>query len=286
MSVFSIPLILARYVRTAHRLPRLSPPVTYNEHITHRLLFDRDPRLKVICDKIAVKAFVDDRIGKGHSVPLLGAWTCGEMIDWSTIPAPFVLKPSFASGPFEMVHSFGAGERDRLTRVADQWVSARPALRHYCEWGYHGLPKRVMAEPLLVGRDGGTVPEVNVFVFGGRAMLLRVFTGQQLTKQRRDAWFDRDGRQIDIRTSKIASARYGLSERDRKDLIALAEAVAQGFSSLRVDFYVAQEGLLVGELTPYSWGGHNRWAAEHYDDLMGTLWSPDATTSIFESYAE
>jgi len=39
---------------------RLSPPVTFNEHISRRILYDRDPQLKTIGDKVALRQFVQE----------------------------------------------------------------------------------------------------------------------------------------------------------------------------------------------------------------------------------
>src|SRR5690606_13634753 len=96
-------MVLLRYARRFGRLPQLSAPATFSDHITHRLLYDRNPLLKTICDKIEVKAFVADRVGVRHTVPLLGAWTRGSDIAWNDLPESFILKPSFLSGPFAYV---------------------------------------------------------------------------------------------------------------------------------------------------------------------------------------
>ena len=79
--------------------PRLDPPVTFNEHILHRILFDRDPRLKVLNDKLAVRDFIRARVGDAYVVPLLGVWRDPALVEWDRLPMPFVLKPNHSSGP-------------------------------------------------------------------------------------------------------------------------------------------------------------------------------------------
>ncbi len=54
--------------------PRLNSPVSFNEHILHRIIYYRDPRLKVICDKLAVRDFILQHAGPEFAVPLLGVW--------------------------------------------------------------------------------------------------------------------------------------------------------------------------------------------------------------------
>ena len=77
------------------------PPISFNEHILHRLIYDRDPRLKVICDKVALRQFVQEMVGSKHNVPLLGVYEHPKEIDWQTLTGKFVLKPSHISGALE-----------------------------------------------------------------------------------------------------------------------------------------------------------------------------------------
>lgn len=279
----TIPLVLLRYFKTFGRLPNLIRPAGFNDHITHRLVFDRDPLLKIVCDKIEVKSFIARRVGQERVVPLIGAWMSARAIPWDELPGAFVLKPSFSSGPFEIV---GPGtDRQDLALRADGWLTGPQPLRHFCEWGHRGLPKRLMAEPLLVGPKGQLV-EWNVFVFGGKAKLLRALMGRKKTEERRDAWFDRDGRQLDIRTLTVRSLRYELDASLRAELIRLAEDVATGFVSMRVDLLETDRGILVGELSPYSWGGHLKWPDPRHDRLLGSLFQAGADTRGFADFTQ
>lgn len=271
--------------RELGRPPRLLRPVTFNEHILHRLLFDRDPRLKIVSDKIAVKTLIAETAGPQYVVPLLGRWDRAEDIDWAALPRSFVLKPNQTSGPFEIVEDREAADIARLTEIARDWLDAsRPTGTDInYEWGYQGIKRFVMAEPRLRGTDDGTVGELSVFVFHGQALLLRRFAGQKLTQQRRDAWFDRNGRRVAIASRKIQSAALPLPDDIRAEAVAASDRAAAGFTHMRVDFYLATEGLKIGELTPYSWGGYCAFAPPELDERLGRLWrNPD--TSIFADY--
>lgn len=264
------------------RLPNLWNPQGFNDHITLRMLRDRNPLLKTACDKIAVKSLVAERVGEEHVVPLLGAWTTAREIPWEELPPAFVLKPSFTSGAHEIATA--ESSRIELAHRAQYWLESPLPIRHFCEWGYHGINRRVMAEPLLEGPDGGALVEWNVFVFDGRAMLLRALMGRKLTKDRRDAWFDRQGRQLEIRTARIVSKRHAVDAEIRLKLIELAERVAFDFSSMRVDLFQSNSGLMIGELTPYSWSGSLNWPDRRHDRLMGALFQRGADTDALEDY--
>jgi hypothetical protein len=273
------PLVRAELVRSYTRFhgrpPRLDPPVGFNEHVLHRLLHDRDKRLKVINDKLALRDFIRQRVGADFVVPLLGVWRDPSGIDWAGLPIPFVLKPNHASGHCAFVRTPEDLDPARLAALARGWLRT-DYFDEKLEWGYRGLPRRLLAEPLLRGADGGAPPEAQVFTFGGRAHLIRVMTGMKGTPERRDNWFDRDGvRQAALRL-RTQPGSYVLPPEQARRLTEVAEQVADGFVHMRVDFYLTESGLKIGELTPYTLAGTVEWSPPDWDERLGRVWTEAA----------
>lgn len=275
-----------RFHRDFGRLPNLSSPRTFNERMLHRLVYDRDPHFTLLSDKIAAKDYIARRVGPGYNVPLLGKWRTPRRIDWSALPERFVLKPSGDSGKFVLVRGPAERNTDHLRAIAWSWLRARHAGRGHPEWGYRGVPRQLLAEPLLIGPDGGTPPEINVFTFGGQARLIRRFAGRKTLPERRDAWFDAAGRQVEIGVASISSVRMELPDALRIELIEVAEALSDGLDHLRVDFYLTGDGLRVGELTPYSWGGLAHWRSPELDEKLGRLWAGETDYAMFEDFRD
>jgi hypothetical protein len=67
-------------------------------------------------------------------------------------------------------------------------------------------------------------------------------------------------------------------------MVEIAERISRGFSSLRVDFFMAINGLKIGELTPYTFGGIARWDPPELDEKLGQLWNPNCDLSIIPDY--
>jgi hypothetical protein len=276
--------LLRRYASIFGHRPRLDPPVGYNEHITHRLLHDRDPRFKIICDKIAVKKLVADRVGPKYTVPLLGAWRRAEQIPWDLLPESFVLKPNQTSGPFVLVESRGTLDLRVLTAEVRSWLRRNSYVLD-AEWGYAGIPRSIMAEPLLRGPGGNQALEIYVDTFQGRAAVVRLLTGRKFTHERRDAWFDVNGRQLALKLKDVESLSMKVDCGLRREVVAIAEAVSAGMSSLRIDFLVTAEGPRVVELTAYPCAGRALWEKPEMDEMMGRFFdSPDS--SFIPSFAE
>jgi TupA-like ATPgrasp len=269
--------LVRQYAAAFGHPPRLDPPVGFNEHIIHRMLYDRDPMLKIISDKIATKKLVADRAGAKYTVPLLGAWRSAEQIVWDSLPESFVLKPNQTSGPVILVQSRATMEIPVITAEVRSWLRKGSYIRD-CEWGYKGIPRSVMAEPLLRGPSNCAALEVQVFTFHGRAALVQLVTGRKFTDERTTGLYDVNGRQMALAVKDRKSARMQLDPVLRREVIPVAEAISAGMSSLRVDFLITAAGPRVGELTPYSWAGHAYWTDPKMDEMVGRLFvSPDTS---------
>jgi len=266
-----------RYLSIFGCLPSVDAPSGFNDWMLRRILYDRDPRLRTICDKLAMRDFVRERAGPDSVVPLLGIWTGPASIRWDSLPRRFVLKPNHSSGPIAIVRTEADRDPAALSAMAAKW------LRHdffdvNLEWGYRNLPRRLLAEPLLAGADGGPPVEAQVLTFQGKAALIRVIRGDKETPGRRENWFDVEGRALPVRT-RIAVGDYVLCANDARSVVALAERVAAGFSHLRVDCYITGDRPKIGELSAYMTGGRVQWKPPEWDKKLGRLWQGGAPTA-------
>lgn len=285
--------LVTRYRAIFGVFPRLNPPVSFNEHITHRIIFDRDPRLPIVCDKLAVRDLIEERVGKKYVVPLLGVWERPKEIlpllgVWNrpkgfighVLPEKFVLKPNHASGPFAIMdRSMGVVDIEEFAAEAESWLSF-DYFDISLEWGYRGITRRILAEPFLYSRSGDAPPEAKVYTFSGKAALINILVGKKGTPERHGCWFDVTGRRVAVKKHNHPYAELQLSDRDRQEMIEIADRVSQGFSSLRVDFFMAINGLKIGELTPYTNAGLARWDPPDLDQKLGQLWNPNCDLSI------
>lgn len=264
-------ILVKRFEQTHGRPPNLEDPVGFNEQMLHRMLYDHDTRLKTLCDKLAAREVVRQRVGLDFVVPVLGIWRDPAEIDWASLPPRFVLKPTHGSGMCALVHGPAELDPALLAAQARDWL-ADDYFDISLEWAYRGLPRRLVAEPLLVGRDGGAPVEAEVFTFGGKVALIRVMTDEKVSPGRRDNWFDATGRRLPLRVL-ATPGDYVLADADVRAIVPVAERMAAGFSQLRVDFFLTDSGLKIGELTPYHVAGHALWNPVDWDARLGRMWT-------------
>ncbi len=277
-------LLVDRYRDRFGTSPRLFPPVSFNERILHRILFDRDTRLKIVCDKLAVRKAIETTVGSRYVVPVLGVWQDPQAINWKTLPRAVVLKPNHTSGDILFLDQSAVRDRRQLTAALAHWLTF-DYFDKSLEWGYRGLPRRILAEPVLRGTAGGILREVQVFTFAGRGKIIRCWTGTKFGDERVDMWLDRSGREVAVNQDDVRG-KIPIADAEREELLRVAETIAATFSFLRVDFYLTDAGPKICELSAYPNGAMNKWECQSLDDLLGRLWDPDFDGSEIPSYVE
>lgn len=271
-----------RYARRFGRAPDLDRPRRFTEYIVHRIVYDRDPLLRVASDKLAVRTWLDRLLGPGFTVPLLGAWKSADDVPWSSLPVPFVLKPNHASGPYHIVEQpLDASRIASLREEARSWIDKDFFDRSF-EWGYRRLPRRITAEPLLRAPDGASLIEVDVFTFHGEPLILLAFTGSKKNEKERCAiWLEASGARSDMWGSTrlaedvLDAASLARMEREleaaRPQMIELAARIGAHFPYVRVDFYLTEDGLKIGELTTYPAAGGGIYRPDDADHRLDAM---------------
>lgn len=268
------------YTTLFGRPPELRPPRRFTEYVIHRLIHDRDPLLKRVSDKLAVRRIIAETVGEPYLVPLLGTWTRAAEIPWRDLPLPAVLKPTHMSGPVEFLHDLDSIDRAALERKADAWLQ-EDYFFHQAEWSYLGCPRRLVAEPLLVSPDGGALVEAAVFTFHGQPVLIKALVGRKGSDQRCCLWQDAEGRTPDLhditplgrdRLSPDAFERMQSQvDAARSELLEVSSRIGAAMPMIRVDFYLTDRGLRIGELTPYPLAGMVHYEPPQWDERLGRM---------------
>jgi TupA-like ATPgrasp len=247
-------------------------PVTHPRTLTHHLFLkmarDRNPLLTVTSDKLAVRGYVAERLGPGYLPELYGVVDWPEQLVDLDLPPRYVVKATHGSGMTAIVTSDSAAERASVATRAHKWL-ASPYWRKNGEWGYRGVPPRLIIEEFLDDGGGGVPPDWKWLCFGGRAALLQVdfdrFTGHTRN------FYDPDGRPVVLRMYYPPGPEIPLPSCFPR-MREIAETLADGFDFVRVDLYALEDRIVVGEMTHYPTGGNKSFDPPEWDARLGALW--------------
>lgn len=234
--------------------PHVAFPRTVAEKYFWRKVFDRDPRFRVCCDKLAARELVRD-IRPDIRLPEI-VWIGDDpaSIPDSVLAGDVFVKTNHASSTNVAVFG-GVRDRRALVETMRGHLSAEYGRRKH-EWGYFGMPRKVFVER-MVAQGGPALEEIKVYTFGRRVE--RVFRSLDRlgTAKAQTLVPDAGGRLRlrDVPTSAVPDMLRTPPGPTLETALDLARDLGGPFDHMRVDFLTDGETVWFNEMTVYSQGG-------------------------------
>ena len=253
------------YRTMMHKELNLDNPQTFTEKLQWLKLNDHNPTHTIMVDKFKMRDFVKEKIGAGHTVPLIGVYDKWEAIDFAKLPTTFVIKTTHGSGSYVICR-----DKNKLDKSsAKKKINA--SLRHnyynyYREWPYKNVKPQIIIEELL--DDGqSNLTDYKFFCFNGKCKFLYIMqeTSSKPTQVILDTKFNRKPFRMDDEPSKEMPQKP--TELDQ--MIEFAEKLSQDEAFLRVDMYLVGGKIYIGELTFYHFGGYIPFDPPEWDLKLG-----------------
>jgi hypothetical protein len=249
------------------RLPNLKHPTTFSEKIAYRMLYDRDPRIPPLVDKIAAKEQMAARFGQDFIIPTLAAFSTEAEVDFAALSYPCVIKPTHASG-FNLFLDERPADDRRVRRKLGRLLRYRHE-RSAEEWAYSRVPPRLLVEPFIEGGEDGLV-DYKLHTFAGRVFSVQVDVARYTNHRR--CFFDPAWNLMPFELL-YPRADYEIPPPSTlQEMIRYAEQIGEGFSYVRVDLYEIAGKAKFGEATFYPGAGLEVFKPREFDALFGEQW--------------
>lgn len=246
--------------------PDIFAPQTYNEKILWKKFFDRDPLLTETSDKIKVKKYIAEKAGKQYVIPTLFYTNRPETIPFEKLPANYVIKPNHASGQYLFIHN-GDADKKKIMETCTRWLS-KPFGQDRFEWAYRDIERNILIEPLLQDVRGQVPQDFKFYMTEGRCIFIHLdddrFTAHSRVCYTPD-WRPMTG-------VKVHCKRLGTAVSQPPELYSMlivASALSARFLSCRVDMYLVNGKIYVGEITHYPGSGHSPIEPREIDYWIG-----------------
>lgn len=252
------------------KILHLEPPVLYNEKVQYRKLYDRDPRMKELADKAAVRNYVEERIGAKYLTKVYGVYDTVEEIPFDSLPERFAMKLTNGSGFNFICREKTPEEIRKIRKLFRQWLK----LDFYMlgrEWAYKGVKNRIICEEYLEEKDGSGLNDYKIFCFNGKPRLIQV-DFDRFTNHRRNLYTP-EWQFLNERVAYENDPDASLPPPPNfSEMLACAEKLSEGFSHVRVDFYDIDGRIVFGEMTFYHGAGYLRFEHEAFEKKLGDYW--------------
>ena len=229
-----------------------------------------DPLIQFVTDKEYAKDYIDRTLGPGYTPETRAVLrTREEVRAFAPDRAPCVLKPTHLSGPV-LFHTEAGAPVDRETLL--RWLRKR----RYAgtrEGNYRHLRPKVIVEEFL-SEDGVTVPkDYKLFCFDGVPKMIQVdsdrFGGHTQN------FYDLDWNRLPFTYGTPSGPEDDERPAQLDEILTLSRKLAAPFRFVRVDLYVNEKEIRVGELTFVPQGANVRLLPEAADIDLARLFEPD-----------
>lgn len=264
-----------KYLKKAFKLYmgkelNLDNPQTFNEKLQWLKLYNRKPEYTIMADKYLARKYIAEKIGEGHSIPLLGVWDSPDEIDFDALPNQFVLKCNHNSGLGMCIcKDKSTLDIEKVKQELKKGLNEDYYL-HRREWPYKDVPRKIIAEKYMKEEaENGEecLTDYKWFCFNGQPKLVYI-SKDNATVPHTD-FFDMDFNHINMRMKDSNSEILPEKPVAFEKMKELATILSQGVPHLRVDFYYINGQIYVGELTFFHNSGFCKIHPEEWNYKLG-----------------
>lgn len=242
-----------KYLRRMRHLPDLAEPRRFAERMLWRKLFDRDPLLRILSDKLAVKAWWAEHAPEIPTPRVLWQGSDPAAIPDALFRPGVAIKCAHGSN-FNILCRDSAPPRREAEARLRAWL-ARDFGRRRGEWAYRGVPRRVFVEELVTPPPGEPLWDIKVDAGGGRIGLVMLYRDTRTAAQAA-LHVDEQGRPVDETSPGYAPLPHTTPLPPTfHRAVALARRLSEQLDYARFDFLSTGDVLLGGEVSLYSASG-------------------------------
>ncbi len=260
-------------LRTGNELD-LENPKRFTEKIQWRKLYDQNPMYSTLSDKYLVRKWVEEKIGSGYLIPLIGAWEKFDQIDFKQMPDQFVLKTNNASHTNIIVtdkKQFMRGKWSAKRRM-EYWLKAPFAFLEGLELHYQKINPLIIAEEYLpTTNEKSSLTDYKFYCFNNVPYLCQVIADRSSGET--IDFYDTKWNHMEICRPPYHNAEKPLEKPDKYDqMISIATELCKGFDYVRVDLYEHAGKVYFGEMTFTPASGMMKFVPDEWDYKLGRLW--------------
>ena len=247
----------------------LENPQTFNEKIQWIKLYDSTPLKTRLADKYLVRDWVKEKIGDEYLIPLLGVWDKFDDIDFDKLPDKFVLKANHGCAWNIIVTDKNKFDKEDAKQKFSLWLNKNFAYCFGLELHYKSIKPLIIAEE-YIENDNQDLYDYKIWCFDGKAKYIQFLSERK--KGLKMVFYDTEWNKQDFVYSYPRNEKDIEKPKNLELLLTLAEKLAQGFSHVRVDFYILNDGSIkFGEMTFTSMSGACKWVPNDTNKVMGDL---------------
>ena len=258
------------YKKRFNKRCNLTSPQTFNEKINWRKLYDRKNEYTSMVDKYKVKEIIKEKCGEQYRIPLLEVWDKPQDINFDMLPTKFVLKANHAGGVIICRDKTIFNKKKAISELSHS-LKDNYYLRSR-EWPYKDIERKIICEKYV----GENLTEYKNYCFNGKLQFTFVWKNKSRADGRKPkpyfcGAYDREWHKTNIEIDYPSIDEVSEKPNCYNELVAVAEKMSKSIPFVRVDCYMIDNQVYVGEMTFFPWGGFMRFKDEKWDQVLGEM---------------
>lgn len=249
----------------------LKKTILFSEKLQWLKLYNRKPEYTIMVDKVKVKKYVAEKIGKEHIIPTLGIWDNPDEINFNTLPDKFVLKCNHNSGTGMCI----CKDKSKLDIPKVKEKLRKGLKENYFlkgrEWPYKNVSRKILAEELLEVPDNDDLYDYKFFCFNGEPEYCQVISSRNqvmsidfFNKKWEHQSFHEPKEFPFAKVEPVKPVGY-------ESMLDLARQLAKDIPFVRIDFYNVKGKIYFGEITFFPTSGFGGFDPDEWDLTLGKL---------------
>lgn len=253
--------------------PNFKNPKSFNEKINWLKLNYYNPIEEICIDKYAMKEYIKDKLGVEYVIPAIGVWDDVNDIDFDKLPNRFVIKvtTSGSGEGVEVVKDKSKLNIDKLKYKFNNLLQEWNTIYYYCfSRGYKNIKPRIIIEEYVEQLTQNDC-DYKFLCFNGEVKYFYITNNKVLGKERTVTYYNMDLNRLPCTYYgyKITGPQKLKKTQSFDNMIEIAKKLSADFPFVRVDFYVLDNKLYIGEMTFTPGGGFGPYYPVEWDYKIG-----------------
>lgn len=251
------------YYRGYKKKLNLKNPKTWGEKIQWLKINGNLEELNDFVDKYEVRKYISSTIGKEYLNKLYGVYDSFEEINWDKLPNQFVIKCTNGSGMVLIVKNKNDINLKKIKQTINKWLRSK-YYKEKKELQYKNVKNRIIIEKYLEN-SSGSLNDYKFYCFNGKMKYYGIFYERYINKCI-DFYNEKGEKMNGVNCCHIKnSPNVVILDNNMQKMIKLAERLSIPFTEVRVDFYLADNKIIFGELTFTDGAGSDPWYPYSFD---------------------
>ncbi|MDD2807943.1 MAG: ATP-grasp fold amidoligase family protein [Patescibacteria group bacterium] len=231
------------------RFPNLRNPSSFNDKIQWLKLFDQSQIIVDCSDKLKVKDFIAGKIGENYTPTTYFSVKTSSEIELNNLPKSFVIKTNHDSGSVYLIKDKNCAQWNTIFSKLDIQIH-KPYGWDNGEWAYSMIQPIIFSEEYLGEPSETPPPDYKFHCANGRVLWLQYIYDRGC--HTKEVITSKTGEVLNVHfDTNMQHSKQFIKPKRFSEMIKLAEKISGQFKYIRVDMFIIDDKIFVGELTFY-----------------------------------